>query len=216
MKKLKFNQSKLLAEEIELYLLCMSNSSLIFFEGIKDFFDEEKEFLEKRRKEISRIEKEADNYLKSIRQKLYAFRLIPDSRGDVLELLDNMDDLVDVAKQTLLQLYIEQPNTLSSSKDDFLEMSRLSKYAVDELVRGVRVFFLNPGELDEFVKKVYFYEKEVDKLEEKIKRRVFSLQEVDLAQKVQVRYFVEKIALLSDKAEEIAKNLLIYKIKRNI
>lgn len=216
MKNPLLNKSKVLVDEIEQYLACISHSAMLFFEAIKDFFTGEEELFEKRLEEISRIEKEADNYLKSIRQKLYSYRLIPDSRADVLELLDAMDDFVDIAKQTLVQLCIEKPKGLNSSKEDFLVMTRSSQYAVEELVRGVRVFFFNPRMLDEYVKKVYMHEKEVDELEESIKRSVFTLTEMDLAHKVQVRYFVEKIALLSDKAEEIAKNLLIYKIKRTI
>lgn len=216
MKNIMFNKSGVLADEIELYLACMSNASLVFYEGVKDYLSEERELLEMRRKEISRIEKEADNYLKSIRHKLYSYRLIPDSRGDVIEMLDAMDDLVDIAKQTLLQLCIEQPETLSLFKDDLLEMTNSSLKAVDELVRGVRVFFANPRALDDYVNKVYFHEKEVDRLEEKIKREIFSLPELDLAEKVQGRNIVEKIALISDRSEEIAKNLLLYKIKRSI
>ncbi len=216
MNKLLVNKSNALADEIEHYLDCMSSSSLIFSEGIKDYFTDENELMETRCKEISRIEKDADNYLKNIRHKLYSFRIVPDSRADILELLDNMDDLVDNAKQTLIQLYIERPEALNLCKDGIMEMAESSQRAVDELVRGVRVFFSNPRNMDSHVNKVYFYEKEVDQIEERIKRHIFSLPEIGLASKVQVRYFVDKIALLSDRAEEIAKNLLIYRIKRTI
>jgi uncharacterized protein len=204
-------------DQIEAYLCCVSRACLIFSEGVRDYFRDNRGRLEERRQEISQVEREADDLLKKIKHVLCAYMLIPESRGDVLELLDDLDDIVDTTKQVLLQLSIETPAIPGLLKDDFLDMTQASLHSVDELVRGVRAFFLETRMVPDYVNKVYFYEKEADRLEELMKRKVFSSDEITrLSCKMHIRHFIEKIALLSDKSEEIAKNLLIYAAKRTI
>ena len=211
------NRAKEIEQEIEKYLCCVTRAGLIFNEGVKDYLRGKLDSLEDRRQEISAVERQADEVLKTIKYELYTYMLIPESRADVFELLDDMDDIVDTTKQVLLQLSIETPEIPDFLKEDFLDMTQASLHAVDELVRGVRAFFKETKMVSDYVNKVYFYEKEADRLEEQSKRKVFSSQEITrLACKMHIRHFIEKIALLSDKSEEIAKNLLIYAAKRDI
>lgn len=217
MKRIFTNHSRAIEEEISLYLDSVLKSALIFHEGVKAFFRNKPEKLAERLQEVSRIERDADEYLEHVKYKLYAFLLIPDSRGDVFNLLDAMDDLVDAAKHVLLQLSIEKPEVVECLREDFIELGEYSFKTVDELVIGVRAFFDNTKSVEDSVNKVIFYEKEADKQEEVIKRKAFSSQEIThLSCKVHIRYFAEKIALLSDKAEDVAKSLLIYTVKRKI
>lgn len=211
------NKSKALEKEIDLYLNCISEAAEIFNAGVQGYFKGTGEVEKKYCLAISKIEREADDYLKDIKYKLYAFMLIPDSRADVFELLDAMDDLVDIAKQSLLQLAIEKPQVPEFLRQDFLAMSKVSMRAVAELVHGVRSFFRGTRMVESHVFKVFFYEKEADRIEEQSKRALFASSEIKhLSCKIQIRGFIEKIALPSDKAEEIAKNLLIYAVKRSI
>lgn len=217
MKKFFRSRASDIEEAIEDYLCSVTKAGLIFNEGIRDYFREKRGRLEDRRQEISLVEREADELLKKIKHDLYAYMLIPESRGDVFELLDDMDDIVDTEKQVLLQLSIENPQIPEFIKEDFLDMTQASISAVEELVRGVRAFFLETRMVADYTNKVLFFEKEADRLEETSKRKVFSSEEITrLSCKIHIRHFIEKIALLSDKSEEIAKNLLIYTAKRDI
>ncbi len=209
-------KSRILSDEIELFFGCISKAALVFREGVKDFIHGNQSADCDRCEQISRYERDADSYLSSIRHNLCEFQLIPDSSTDMLELFDDIDDLVDTAKRTLVQLYIEKPDMIRLHSDDIMEMADASVLAVDEMIRAVRTFFSDVRKLEHYVEQVYLYEKQVDRLEEKLKRSIFASKEFGLARKIQGRYFVEKIALLSDEAEEVAKNLLVYKIKRNI
>lgn len=211
------NKTKSTEEEIEQYMDMISKAVLIFKEGVKEFFRDKEERLENRCEEISTVERDADERLNVIKYNLYTYMLIPDSRKDVLELLNDMDDIVDTTKQVLLQLSIEDPYIPDFLRDNFLELAEASYNAVDELIRGVRAFFNEIKMVNDYVNKVSFYEKEADKLEEKIKRKTFGTDEIaDLSRKMHIRYFAGKIALLSDKAEAIGQNLLIYSAKRAI
>ena len=211
------SRSRELQYEIDLYLKAISSSSLHFFEGTKEAIRGDYDQAETRYREISIIEKEADNHLKNIQYKLYAYNIAPDSRADIYELLDGLDDLVDSAKKVIFQISVERPIIPDSMKEDFVAITGASVGAVDILLQGVRAFFEDINSLEGYVDNVYLYEKKADALEEQIKRNIFQSGEVaDLARKFQLRYYVEKMALLSDLAEESAKNMLMYKIKQTI
>jgi uncharacterized protein len=217
LKKIIIGKRKDLQNEIDLFLKCISKSSLLFFEGSKEAFFGEHEDAEARYREISLIEKDADNHLESIQYKLYAYNIAPDSRADIFELLDMLDDLVDFAKKIIFQICVEKPVIPDCLKEDFIAITEASLGAVDILLQGVRTFFEDINTLEGYVGNVYLYEKKADKLEEKLKREVFQTDAItSLSGKMQIRYFVEQMAYLSDLAEEIAKNMLIYKIKRII
>ena len=47
-------------------------------------------------------------------------------------------------------------------------------------------------------------------------RRIFASSELDLAQKMHLRYFVERIDEIANVAEDLSDSLTIYAIKRRI
>ncbi len=62
-----------------------------------------------------------------------------------------------------------------------------------------------------------FYEHEADILEEKVNRIIFAGNHcTELAEKLQLKDFVNEIASISDEAENIGEKLTIFAIKREI
>ena len=59
-------------------------------------------------------------------------------------------------------------------------------------------------------------ESEADKLSTQFLRRIFASSELDLAQKMHLRYFVERIDEIANVAEDLSDSLAIYAIKRRI
>jgi predicted phosphate transport protein (TIGR00153 family) len=217
MKKIFTDRDKELEEEIETYLCSLSNAALLFYEGVKDYVQNDCERFDDRLKEVTEAEKEADAHLKKLKFSLYKYNLIPDFSGDVLELLDSMDNIGDMSKQVLLQLSIERPVICDFVKKGFTDMAKACLKSVEALLCGVRLFFTQIKMVDEHINKVYFYEKEADNLEEKLKRAIFNTQEdIHLSHKMQLRYFVHEIVELSDVAESVAQKLAVYKVKRTI
>ncbi len=211
------NKSRDLLNHIEGFLGYVTEVSLHFEEAVKDYILGRTEDFEKRRIEVAAIERKADDALKTVKYELYAYKLIPDTRADVFKLMGDMDDVVDFSKDLLMEISIEKPVIPEFLQDDMIRLSEASSKAVSSLVRAVRAFFSDLHIVDDRVSKVVFYEEEADKLEESIKRRAFSSEEIDmLSRKVQIRYFTERIALLSDISEDISKNVLIYAVKRKI
>ena len=217
LKKLFINRNKELENEIEVYLLSIHNATLTFNEGVGDYVKNNHKRFQERIDKLIDIERQADDQLKDLKYKLYKYNLIPDFSGDVLALLDSLDDISDASKQILIQLSIEKPNIYDYLKDDFIKLAETSLKCVETLLGGVRGFFSNSKAVEEIVNRVYFYEAEVDKIEEVLKRQIFNTEiTIELSERMHLRYFINKIAQISDTAEQIALKLSIFKLKRNI
>lgn len=213
-----FNRkSKQLEGEIDGYLDRVTTAGLIFHEGVKAYIKGKKDKFERNFNDLSILESEADNVRRDIKHKLYTYMLIPESRGDVLGILETLDDIVDICEKVLEQFSIETPNIPEFLKSDFLELTELSSKAVEEVVKAARAFFREIGMVSEYVNKVHFYEHEADEVEEHLKRSAFNSEDIEsFSQKVHMRYFAEKIALVSDVSESVAERISIYAIKRRI
>jgi predicted phosphate transport protein (TIGR00153 family) len=211
------NRTKQLETEIDKYLDSVLKAGLIFYEGVKHYLSNDKKAFQNDFDKISELETSADNIRREIKTKLYTYMLIPESRGDVLGLLETLDDVVDICEIVLKQLSIENPEMPDYLKEDFLELSEFSQKTVEELVKGARAFFKEINMVNDFVNKVHFYEHEADDVEEQLKRKIFGTDKIPrFSRKIHMRYFAEKIAAVSDVAEDVAERLAVYAIKRKI
>jgi|SRR5690554_918765 len=217
MRNLFFGKANELAAEINEFLDVVNEAALLFQKGVKLFLEEEKKKFAGNLTRISVVENKADDYQKDIKYKLIKYMLIPDSRGDVLDLIESSDNVVDSCKKVLIHFSIEQPYIPEFLKDDFLELTRQSFESVDYLVKGIRFYFENLALVNDNIHKVHFYEHEADELEELLTRKVFASKKIeDLCTKTHLRYFIGKIALISDIAENVSEKLAVATIKRSI
>jgi hypothetical protein len=122
-----------------------------------------------------------------------------------------------MAEKVLEQFSIEKPEIHRELVEFFMELTELSSKCVEQLVKAARAFFKEIKMVNEYVNKVHFYEHEVDKVEETLKRKAFQAGIIyKFSHKVNMRYFSEKIAKVSDIAEEVAERLSVYAIKRKL
>lgn len=213
-----FGRSQELETEIAEYLDLVSQGALTFKRDLKRYVRKEFEIFEEALIDIKEIENNADDHQKNIKYKLYKYMLIPDSRADVLNIVEEIDTITDLAKEVIYEISIEKPKIPVNLESDFLELVENSAKAVDMLVKAVRAFFQEISQVNNYVNKVHFFEHQVDKNEERIKRKIFSeeCQEIEIAYKMQLRYFIEEIAALSDQAEMVSEDISVAAIKRKI
>ncbi|MDZ7672000.1 MAG: DUF47 family protein [Halanaerobiales bacterium] len=217
MKKSIFNKSKELEKDINEYLDNVEEALLIFKRDINRYFDGHYDLFEESLDDILEIENKADKLLKDIKYKLYTYMLIPEARGDVLTLLETMDNEVDLCKKVLMQFSIEKPEIREFVLAEFKDLTKQSLSSAEEVVKGIRTYFEEISMVNDYVNKVNFYEHEADKIEERIKRKVFQTDEIDeFSKRVHLRHFSERIAYFSDLAEEISEKLSVAAIKRSI
>ena len=210
-----FSKTRLLESKIDAYLDHTSEVGLLFREAIKDYLGGRSEEFEERRRQVTELENRADQIRIEVERQLYIETLIPDARGDVLGILENTDEVINTAKETLMLLSVQHPRIPEELKVDYLELADHGCQAVQELVMGIRAFFRNAPSVTDYVHKVCFWEKEADKVGERLKRRIFE-SELELARKLHLGDFVVHVDTLADEAEDVSERLSISAIKRSI
>jgi uncharacterized protein len=212
-----FKNAKKSIDLIEEFLTLIDQGSLIFKEGVKNYLQGKKENFEDNLKTIANLSSDADIKKREIENILYTQSLMPQLRGDILKLLEELNNIIDLAKSNLLEFDVEVPLIPGELNQDLTKLSELSVFAIDSLIPAARAYFRDPESVKEHLHRVYLYEKEADKLALSIKKRVFQeMTQLKLSEKIHLRYFTLHIEILSDVAQKAADLLSIMAIKRTI
>lgn len=211
-----FRRTRALASEIDAFLDKLSESGLLFKRALQVYLTDgcTPEFDEKLNS-VNRLESEADKLRRSIETQLYSQTLIPESRGDVLGLLENLDSVLNLYEGALWGFSIEKPEIPVKWHADFQVLCDQAVLAVESIVLASRAFFRNIEAVGDHVHKVMFYEKEADKISTKLKKAIFA-SDLSLSHKAHLRSFVEHVDNLADRSEDVADRLAIYTIKRTV
>ncbi|MFH1851962.1 MAG: DUF47 family protein [Candidatus Neomarinimicrobiota bacterium] len=210
-----FKKTKALELKMNEFLDTTCETGMVFLEGVKHYLRGDIPALERQIQTIRKKEQRGDQLRREIEAQLYTETLIPESRGDVLALLENTDDLSNKAKSNLIELNIQTPKIPEEFHKDILDLAKYSNHAIDEVIKAVRAFFQNPIAVRDYLHKVYHFEKEADRLGERLKTKIFK-SDLMLSEKSHLRYFVQHFDDLANKAEDVADRLAIYTIKRSI
>jgi predicted phosphate transport protein (TIGR00153 family) len=210
-----FEGTRELTAKIDSFLDAVSEGAIVFQEGLANYLSGDIERFGQSFATIGALENRADELRRSIEDQLYRYSLIPESRGDVLDLLETMDDVIDTAKNTMSLFMVERPQMIPELEKDWISLSQAASRTAEAVVLAARAFFRDPQSVNDHLHKVYFYEKEGDTLAMDLKRKVFDT-DLELARKIHLRYFALNVDRVSDAAEEVADRLSIYAIKRTI
>jgi predicted phosphate transport protein (TIGR00153 family) len=161
-------------------------------------------------------ESAADDMRREIELTLYGKALLPDSRGDLLGLLESFDRMPNMAETVLFALRcqrIELPPDLMPQYKRLVEINLQSYYlcrrAVDALLSNPKVTLHATKEVDE-------KESESDRVEREMLCQVFDSDRYDTGQKLLFKDLILLIGSISDRAEAVADRIGIVAIKRQI
>ncbi len=211
-----FKKNISIEKEIEDFLNQFSEAGLLFKSGVDIYLNGKKERFKRTIDEITQMEHKGDALRRSIEEKLYRKTLIPESRGDVLELLESLDALLDRFKGALYRFDIECIEIDPKFHDDFKELVRNVVNASEALVQSSRSFFKDISSVANYMHKVSFWETESDKISTMLQKKIFKDNEMRLSQKMQLRDFVRHVDKIADRAEDVADDLSIFVIKRSL
>lgn len=212
-----FKHAQRSIELIEEFLSIIDQGSLIFKDGVKNYLFGNRENFEDNLKTLANLSSEADIKKRGIENILYTQSLMPQLRGDILKLLEELNNIIELAKTNLFEFDVEVPFIPSELNQDLIKLTELSVLSIDSLIPAARAYFRNPESVKEQLHRVYLYEKETDKLALSIKRKVFQdMPQLKLSEKFHLRYFALHIEILSDKAQDAADLLSIMAIKSTL
>ena len=203
-------------QEIDSFLDLASESGLLFTQGMKNYLSGNFDNFEALLSQIVDTERNADILRRSIEDLLYRKTLIPESRGDVLRIIENMDSLLGEFKGAMWRLQIERPVIFDKFREDILNLSDVVVKSVETVIISVRAYFKDIESVSDHVHKVAFWETEADKVATTLQMKVFRCEDLKLSEKMQLRDLIHQIEDISDQAEDVADSLAIYVIKRSL
>ncbi|MEW6136107.1 MAG: DUF47 family protein [Bacteroidales bacterium] len=212
-----FKQARKLIEVIDTFLDTIEQGAIVFRDGVGNYLSKDDARFNGNIQKLSALEAEADNLKRQAETILYKRSLMPQLRGDILKLLEELDSIIDLAKANLYQFDVEIPFIPEELHPDLLKLTEISVSAIESVVPAARAWFKHPETVKEKLHKVYLYENEADKLADSIKRRVFhEMGQIKLSEKIHLRYFTLHLENLSDAAQKVADTLSIMAIIRTI
>lgn len=211
-----FGRAKELEAQIDQFLDNATKGGLIFKSALSLYFDKGPcDEFEAYVKRILELEQSSDRLCRNIETKLYRHTLIPELRGDVLSLLEHIDDIINTYAANMFRFSIQTPKIPKDYRHGYTQLSDTTILCVESLILACRAFFRDIESVRDHVTKVTFYESEADELSTKVQREIFA-SGLGLARKRHLAYFIEHIDEVANTAEDIGDNLLILVIKRKI
>lgn len=164
---------------------------------------------------VRRAESRADDIRREIEVLMYSKALFPESRGDILGLLETMDKVPNQAEAAVRMVLNQHLVIPADLVPETREMVQVSRHCIEEMIGAVDSLFSNSLNATAYVGKVDQLESDVDHLEEQLISRIFTGSEEGWM-KILLRDFVRKVASISDRAENTTDRIRIMVAKRSI
>lgn len=163
---------------------------------------------------VHHAESRADDLRREIEYELYNKALIPESREDVLFLLEALDSIPNCFQDLCYNFSCQKMIVPRELKEDILMFIRKNLEAYAEVRSALEGFFTRSAIIGQ-IKRTDDIESETDVIERKLISKIFDLA-IDKADRILYKSLVEKIASISDRAQDVADHLTIALIKRRI
>lgn len=209
-----FKRQPAIEESIDSFLNTMSETGILFHEGIKAYTINSKTDFTEKSQRILRNEHEADKLRREIETQISRKNLIPESSSDVLALMEKLDDIINLIGYSMNRMGIETPDIPNDLYHQFERIAYTGMQCIEALVLSTRSFFKNLPLTQDHLHKVSFWESEGDKAILHLQQLIFE-KEMDLALKLHLRSIANSINAISDMAEDAADMLHIFVIKHS-
>lgn len=173
------------------------------------------ERLEQRVKQVHHEESEADDIRREIEVMMYSRALFPESRGDVLGLLEAMDRVPNQA-EAAVRLIVNQAVAVPEDLHSLLfRLVDVCCRCVEDMFEAASKLFTDFSSVTAMVGKIDELESQADAIEMHLTRRIFTSDLKDL-DKLLLRDLTQSIATISDRAENVADRMRIIAVKRMV
>ena len=162
-----------------------------------------------------KFESKADDIREEIKTLMYSKALIPESRGDIMGLLESID-----AIPRVLELILHMIETQKLAIPDFIvpdirELIKVSLDSCDLMFKQASALFKRSGGVRPLVAKIDHNESHCDHIERRIITKIFD-SDVDPFQKLQLKEMIINMGEISDQADRVSKRINIISMKRRV
>ncbi len=163
---------------------------------------------------INESENRLDTLRRNIEAEIYGKRLLPDTRDDVLELLENLDKIPNRIQSTIREMTLQKIRIPEGLHSSLTELAGRNVQIVQVLIRVINAFLYRPHDVRDGVKELSHHEHEGDVIEQQVLKLIFDDASLELAEKMQLYRFGERVGSICDMAEDLGDHIMIWAIKR--
>lgn len=165
---------------------------------------------------VGALESKADEVRRAIGDKLYSGAYLPLMRGDIYSIIDSLDHVPNAAEACCSFFISQTPEIPADFVASYVETAGASFGIITELSEVVSSFFKPKGKIDairDHAQMVGTQESVVDGMEWEITVRIFESPSIDLAHKIHMKNALDRIAQISDRAENAAEYIELVAMK---
>jgi len=162
-----------------------------------------------------KMESRADDLRKKIEWEMYSKALLPESRGDILGLLETMDKIPNKAESILYQIQLQRlrwPEELTPSLRRIVD---LTCEAIQLVYEAAKALISQEGDIHRLADGIDDKESECDHAERDIIARIFAM-DIDTAEKALLKELIIELGTLTDRAENVSDRLTLLSVKRRV
>ena len=166
-------------------------------------------------KQTHKFESKADDIREEIKSLMYGKALIPESRGDIMGLLEAIDSIPRLFQDVLYTIQTQRLEIPDFLVSDIKDLVRVSLECCDLLIRQVFALFKKTDDIRALLTTIDAKESHCDHFERRIITKVFD-SDLDPFQKLQIKELVSLIEDISDHADQVSKRVNIINLKRRV
>lgn len=210
------NKQKKMEQQFQEYCTQVAGCLSIFRQAFIEYKDQKDNAeLKKHVVQLHKFESRADDIRKDIEMLMYSKSLFPESRGDLLGLLETMDRMPNQAQTALRMLLNQQIKIPEDHTLKILHMVEISHRCVIAVLDSVQKLFINFTNAAVSVGSIDELESEVDSIETDLIQEIFKSQ-LNGFDKILLRDLVQNIEAVSDRAQNVADRIRIVVAKRSV
>lgn len=162
-----------------------------------------------------RAETQADDLRYAVETTMYEKALLPESRGDILGLLENADEVPGVMDRVLRIIDTRGIRVPAFMAVDLREMIDVSLRSVDACVQQFRGLFNGHADERALMRQIEDDERHVDHLERRLMRSLFESESEPFV-KLQNKDLLMELGEVSDRAHQVSRRMYILSVKRRV
>jgi len=203
---------ELLAQYRQKVSLCLNN----FHESIKKYCQApDRQILGNDFLVVHKAESLADDLRREVEVMMYTKSIFPESRGDILGLLETMDKVPNQAEFALHMVLTHHIVIPPQFVPSLLRLVDICHRCVNSLLEGAAKLFTDFTNATVAIGQVDVLESEADAIEANLTEQIFA-GDLEVVHKLLLRDLVQNIAAISDRAENAGDRIRIIVAKRNV
>jgi predicted phosphate transport protein (TIGR00153 family) len=162
-----------------------------------------------------KFESKADDIREEIITLMYGKALLPESRGDIMSLLEEVDVIPRVFERVLYMIKMQKLSIPDFIVPDIEKLVSVSLASFELTLKQIENLLKRHREIRALVATIDYNESECDHIQRRIITRVFD-SDLEPFLKMQLKELVSCIGEISDQADRVSKRVNIISMKRRV